>query len=268
MRTKLASNSPWIATSLVLIALAYGIVALVEDVISQPHVRAEISTITRSTSTRADVVVGPITADTQVGQTFRATEPNLSEVAIMLATYGRKNHVPLVFSLWQDPPGKTPLRTVVAQPESVADNAYHAFQFPPIVDSAGEAFLLTLQSPQGTPDDAFTAWMGNCDCYPEGEAILNGAELHQRDLALRVGYHEEVTSVLRGLVNRLSQYKPWFFKGGFLAFIGLASLSLTLLAVGSFTSSLLNHREGIAQWAWMPPAALVIATVTLWFVLQ
>jgi hypothetical protein len=110
--------------------------------------------------------------------------------------------------------------------------------------------------------------MGKCDCYSEGEAFLNGAELPRRDLVFRVGYRDEVSSVMRGLVDRLSQYKPWFFKGGFLAAAGLASLSLTMLAVGYFASSLPNPRGGAAQWAWAPVWVLVMIAVTLWFVSQ
>ena len=89
----------------------------------------------------------------------------------------------------------------------------------------------------------------------------------QRDLAFRVGYHNEVTSVLDELINRMSQYKPWFLKGVPLATLGLFSLGLTLLAVGSFASSLLNGGERQIKWPWIPAASLIIIAVTLWFVL-
>ena len=202
-----------------------------------------------------------------MGQTFRSTEPNLDRVEVLLATFQRRNHVPLLFSLAENPSVEAPLRTVVAQADAIGDNQYYTFVFPPIPDSAGKTFLLTLESPEGAPGDAFTAWLGDCDCYPDGMAFLNGEGQPQRDLTFRVGYHNEVTSVLSELINRMSQYKPGFFKGVPLATLGLLSLALALLAVGSFTSSLLRRGERQVEWPWIPAASLVIVAVTLWFVL-
>ncbi len=259
---------PWMVASLAIIFLGVSVVGLVDDVLSDPEVSAKISRVTRSANGQANVPVGAITADVRVSQTFRATEANLSEVAIMLATYGRRNHVSLVFSLSSDPPDGEPLRTVTVPPGAIADNAYHSFPFAPLTDSAGKSFTLTLESPQATPEDSFTAWLGECDCYPEGRAFLNGDELPQRDLAFRLGYHQDVTSVLHELSNRLSQYKPWFFKGGFLAVPGLTSLGLTLFAVGYFAAGVLDDNRRLWRWAWTPVWALVMAAVILWFVSQ
>lgn len=255
----------WIIASLVLVFLAVTVVTLVDDVLSQREFRDGVSLITRTLNGQANVPAGEITAGTQVGQTFRATEPNLDSVEIMLATYQRTNTSPLLFSLYEYPAG-APLRTVVAEPESISDNKYYTFEFAPIPDSAGKAFLLTLESPEAVLGDAFTAWLSECDCYQGGTALLNGEEQPRRDLAFRVGYHNQVTSVLSELINRMSQYKPWFFKGVPLATLGLLSLALALLAVGSFTSSLLRRGERQVEWPWIPAASLIIVAVTLWFI--
>lgn len=267
-KADLERHLPWIIASLVVILLGLAVVALVDDVLSDPEVSVKIARVTRSANDQANVPVGAITADVRVSQTFHATEADLSEVAIMLATYGRRNHVSLVFSLWSDPPGGEPIRTITVSPDMIADNAYQFFQFAPVPDSAGKNFILTLESPSATPENSFTAWLGECDCYPEGRVYLNGDELPERDLAFRLGYHEDVKSVLHEVMNRLSQYKPWFFKGGFLVGFGLVSLSLTSFMVGYFASSLPSPKGGAAQWAWAPVWALVMVAVTLWFVLQ
>ena len=268
MKANVERHFPWMLASVAIIFLGVSVVGLVDDVLSDPEVSAKISRVTRSANDQANVPVGAITAETRVSQTFSATEGNLSEVAIMLATYGRRNHVSLVFSLSSDPPDGEPLRTVTVPPDAVADNAYHSFQFAPVPDSAGKSFTLTLESPQATPEDSFTAWLGECDCYPEGRVFMNGDELPQRDLAFRLGYHQDVTSILHEVTNRMSQYKPWFFKGGFLAVPGLASLGLILFAVAYFVSSALDEKGGLVRWAWMPAWALVMIAVTVWFASQ
>ena len=257
----------WIVASLILVFLAVTVVTLVDDVLSQRQTEDEISTITDRLNERANLPAGEITVGVTLGQTFRATEPNLDRVEIMLATYQRMNTAPLLFSLYEYRAGQAPLRTVVAEPESISDNKYYTFELAPIPDSAGKAFLLTLESPEAVLGDAFTAWLGRCDCYPEGTALLNGEEQLGRDLAFRVGYHNEVTSVLSELINRMSQYKPWFFKGVPLATLGLLSLALALLTVGSCTSSLLRRGERQVEWPWIPAASLIIVAVSLWFVL-
>ncbi len=267
MSLKLTRHLSWITASLALVFVAVALITLVDDVLSQPEVKAEISMITRSLNDQANIPAGEITAGTRVGQTFRATEPNLDRVVILLATYERTNTVLLLFSLYENPSVEAPLRTVVAEPDTISNNEYYTFKFPPIPDSAGKTFLLSLESPEGAPGDAFTAWLGECDCYPGGTALLNGEEQPERDLAFRVRYNNEVTSVLDELINRMSQYKPWFFKGMSLATLGLLSLGVTLLAVGSFASSLISDRERQIGWPWISAASLIIVTVTVWFVL-
>ena len=167
-----------IGAGLVLVCLAVLLGILVDT---------EFSRVTRSLGGRT-IPAGEITAGTRLGQTFLATESDLSRVEVLLATYRRINHAPLLFSLEEYPADKAPLRTVIAEPESIGDNEFYAFEFPPIPDSAGRAFLLTLESPEGAPGDAFTAWLVACDCYLDGSPFLNGAEQPELELAFRVGY--------------------------------------------------------------------------------
>ncbi len=268
MSAMLARHSPWIIAGLAMALLAAALVVMVDDILSQPRFDRGVSTLTYRLNDRADTPAGEIVAGTSVGQTFLATEANLSSVDVLLATYRRQNHAPVVFSLFEYPRRGAPLRTVVAQPDSIVDNQLHSFQFAPIADSAGKTYLLTLESPRGVPGDAFTAWFGKCDCYPQGTALLNGSELPQRDLAFRLEYHYQATGVLVELVNRMSQYKPWFFKGGFLVAIGLLTLASTLLAVGYFAVCWLSPAERQVRWPWIAPASLIIIAVTVWFVVR
>lgn len=262
-------HASWIVTGLILAFLAVASVIIVEDVINRPDVSKGISTGIRAMNSHYTTAAPEIVPGASVGQTLRATEPNLSRIEVRLGTYERRNTAPLLLSIQEYPSTSPPLRTIEAQPETILNNLYHVFAFPPIADSSGKMFLLTLESPQGTPGNAFTAWVGECDCYPEGTLFLQGERQPQLDLTFRVGYENPPKAgVLRELVNRMSQYKPWFFKGAALSALGLLSLAFIILAVGSFTSSLLNDKDARVSWAWVPVASTIIVAVSLWFVLR
>ena len=66
----------------------------------------------------------------------------------------------------------------------------------------------------------------------------------------------------------MSQYKPWFFKGSALSALGLLALAFIMLAVGSFTSSLLTDKDTRESWGWIPVASIVIVAASLWLILR
>jgi hypothetical protein len=123
-----------------------------------------ISMIDEMISRRTDVPSPEITGDLRVSQTFVASDDDLTEVQVFLATYMRVNTVPLVLTL-TDGSGKT-VRTISTEAAAIYDNAFHPFIFDPIPDSRGKAYTATISSPTATPGNAFSAWLGNCDVIP------------------------------------------------------------------------------------------------------
>ena len=263
-------HASWIATAFLLALLAVGLGVIFKDSLSQPSIKSDIATDVRTVSSQADTSLGEIVAGVSVSQTFQATEPNMARIEVLLSTYQRQNTTPLLLSLREHPPADAPLlRRVEARPDTIRDNSYHAFEFAPIPDSSGRTFLLTLEAPGALTGNAFTALIGQCDCYSEGDLILQGETQSQLDLAFRLGYkNRRVSSVSGELLDRMSQYKPWFFKGAALSALGLLSLAFIVLAVGSFTSSLLNDKDTRVSWAWIPVASTVIVAFSLWFILS
>lgn len=259
-------HASWIASAFLVALLAVGLGVIFNDSLSQSSIKSDIATDVRTVNGRADTSLGEIVAGVLVSQTFQATEPNLARIDVFLSTYQRRNSTPLLLSLREYPSADlSPLRSVEAQPDAIRDNSYHAFQFDPIPDSLGKTFLLTLSSPGAATGNALTAWVGKCDCYREGTLSLQGEPQPQLDLTFGVGYqNRQVTSILGELIDRTSQYKPWFFKGAALPALGLLSLTLILLTVGSFSSSMFSSWGPRSSWAWIPAAFLIIiVTLTL-----
>ena len=258
-------HAPWIASALIMAVLAVAVSVIFRDSLSRTAVKSDMATDVRTVNDRADTSIGEIVAGVSVSQSFEATEPNLARIEVLLATYQRSNTAPLLLSLREYPSnGALPLRTVEAEPDTIRDNSYHAFRFAPIADSSGKAYLLTLESPGAESGNAFTALIGNCDCYPDGALFLQGEQQPQLDLAFQTGYqNRQVPSVAGELVDRMSQYKPWFFKGAALPVFGLLALSLILLTVGSFFSSLFSGRQPRPSWVWLPIACLSMVTLIL-----
>ena len=120
--------------------------------------------------------VGEVHGPNTHGQTFIARYPNLNRIDVKLATFGRENHLPLVFHLRRGSldEANSDIVTLKVQPSQVADDSFYSFTFPVIPDSQGQMFYFYIQSPRSMPGDAFTIWATSDDAYPEGTRTLNG----------------------------------------------------------------------------------------------
>jgi Na+-transporting methylmalonyl-CoA/oxaloacetate decarboxylase gamma subunit len=223
-----------------------------------------VATIDETISHRTDEPTPEITSSLRVSQTFIATDNDLTEVQVFLATYARENTATLVMTL-RDESGSIVARGEAGQ-QTIANNAYHPFIFDRIADSLGETYEVTLTSPNGKTGNAFTAWTGNCDCYPAGELSITGTPQPDKDLAMRVNYHHDGVVTWRELLDRMSQYKPLIFKGAGLVLLALLSMAFALAALGAFTLSVVpraeDQRDQYAKPLWIG-AALVVAIIVL-----
>ena len=208
-----------------------------------------ISIVDEVISRQTDVPTPEITSGVTVGQTFVAADDDLTEVQIFLGTYMRANTVPVVLTLSDQ--GGSQVRTVEADPAMIHDNAYHPFVFDPVPDSRGKTYGVTLSSPTGRSGNAFAAWLGNCDCYPNGVLSIDGTPRPEQELAMRVDYQHSGVVVWKELVNRMSQYKPGTVKGAGIVLLGLVSTALALAALGGVTLSVFppsGRQEGRPIW--------------------
>jgi hypothetical protein len=133
-----------------------------------------------------DGIVGEILPGTSHGQTFTASTNGLSGVATLLATMARTNKGRMRFRLEQ----LDPSRLIVEEPfemESVADNQWREFRFPPLADSQGKRYRLTIEALDAAAGNAITIWYASGNAYRGGERLINNAPV-QGDLTLRLFY--------------------------------------------------------------------------------
>lgn len=129
------------------------------------------------------------------GQSFVARYSGLSGVELWIGTYGRgadPSRAELVLHL-RATPGKGPDLAIarLLPTESIAENSWHLFSFPPIDDSQDKAFYVDVESPDATPGNGFTIFwwrqVAGGDPYQHGTAYLDGKPQHA-DLAFGLHY--------------------------------------------------------------------------------
>lgn len=157
----------------------------------------------------ASTSVGELLPSVTLGQSFVAEYPGLFSIEVNLATYARDNTGPIVFHLKTSPDATEDLVTLTFDASDVENNAYRAFEFPPIRDSAGRQLAFCLEAPEAEPGNAITVWGHTKDVYHDGDAALDGLEGHGvRDLSFRLGYDLSFGQKVDIFVNRLVENKP------------------------------------------------------------
>ncbi len=253
----------WSAAAAIAVAAGTSIVMLIWVVrLLNSPAYGGISTIDEMINRRTDVPTPEITGDMRVSQTFVASDDDLTEVQVFLATFMRANTVPLVFTL-TDGSGQV-VRTVSAEAVTINDNTFHPFIFEPIPDSRGKTYTAAISSPAATEGNAFAAWLGNCDCYPPGVLSIDGRARQDQELVMRVDYQHSGVVVWKELINRMSQYKPEIVKGAGIVLLGLVSTALALAALGAVTLSVIPPGEASRVRAlWLGVSVVVAIAVVL-----
>lgn len=116
---------------------------------------------------------GEVTSSKVVGQTFKATENNLSKVAVMFATYsGRDNTRDIYFTLREFEKPTKIIRQAKINAGQLGDNQLHRFSFRPIENSAGKTYIFLIKSPQSVKGNAVTVDIDKRDPYHFGSAYI------------------------------------------------------------------------------------------------
>jgi glycosyltransferase involved in cell wall biosynthesis len=105
-----------------------------------------------------DGIVGEITSNRPVAQSFRCSAELLCRVDILLATYNRANKSRLRVSLHRVTASGPELASLTVPAASIRDNGWLQFEFEPIDASAGRNFVVVISSPDASPGDAITAY--------------------------------------------------------------------------------------------------------------
>jgi len=161
-----------------------------------------------------DRAVGEIYGEKRVGQSFLSRQKNLCRIDLIMATHKRENNGQLILHLRDDPASSTDLATAAVDMGDIMESAWHAFTFPPILNSQDRQFYFYLEAPDAPLGAAVSVWMSTSDVYADGAAYDDHQPI-QGDLAFRTFYLsglgeevEEMSAETPALMNR-AQNLQW-----------------------------------------------------------
>lgn len=121
----------------------------------------------------------------------------------------------ITISLRPKPDSSTVIATATVQIDSVEDLSitlrrpyvYRSFTFPPIPDSVGRTFYLSVEAPGSSALAPLLARYHSDDVYARGARYLDDVST-TGDLAFRLHYHQGPLSEVRLLLRRLTHSRP------------------------------------------------------------
>lgn len=129
--------------------------------------------------TLAELVEG-----SSVEQTFVCTSNDLTRIDLKFETHGRVNDRHVSFRLHDETAGRIAAEGEYFEPHMVSEQ-WVPFQFPPIADSDGHLYRLTLTSRDGRPSIAVSPLLSD-DEVTDGERLTENGTPVQASLCIRV----------------------------------------------------------------------------------
>jgi len=127
--------------------------------------------------------IGGIYGDIEVGQSFVATENNLTRIDVLFVTYNRENNKEILFRLKDQSSGEE-ITEIIINASEIPTNDYYNFYFDPIPDSKMKTYYFSLSSPESYPENAISIYSSRNNAYIGGSAFING-EKYPGDIAFR-----------------------------------------------------------------------------------
>lgn len=168
---------------------------------------------------------GEIYGDIVIGQSFVATENNLSRVDIQFATSTRKNTEEIIFGL-REAASTREIVNITLSAENIIDGAYHNFVFDPIPESKEKSYIFYIHSPRSTPGSNIAICYTAEDVYSNGTAQINDKPI-EGDLRFRVYYTYTLLDIISSTFKKFMRDNP--FALAYTLFIGVISLLVMIL---------------------------------------
>jgi hypothetical protein len=169
--------------------------------------------------------------DQAVSQVFRSDRNGLTGLAILFKDNSLGWQDKIILELFDADCEKNLAREEINYFSALIENT-EEFKFPPIPGSRDNLYCLkvTFKTASGRTKNFPDIWTN--DTQTQGFGYINSGEKEktsQRMLALRPLYSQaDIGENLQELNQRMSQYKPWFFKDGYLTILVLLFLIATL----------------------------------------
>lgn len=113
-----------------------------------------------------------LTKEQTIGQSFKASEDNLSGIKLFTRNPNLANHEPIIFHLKDSPSASNDILSVVFSGANVGWDYSLRIQFAPIADSKGKTFYFFLESPTTEAGQAIEFGYNKDDNYKFGEAYV------------------------------------------------------------------------------------------------
>ena len=186
-----------------------------------------------------------IFGDRVVSQSFVAPRNGLNRIDLFLLTYGRKNSGEVTLRLLalpdqvNNPLEGTELYRTTFNAATVSDQTWRTFLFPPLANSAGQTYAISLQSPNSTDGNAITVGGIERNPYRAGTAYL-GATPIPADMAFRSCYQMTAIKKLQVLAEQITRNRPTVW--GNISFYGFILLSYGIVLLAFFWK--------LVKWVW------------------
>ena len=148
-----------------------------------------------------------------ISQSFVAPRNNLNRVDIVFQTYQRQNSHEVTLRLLeaqldsQNPLAGVELFKTTFHAATVSDQSWRTFTFPPIANSAGKTYLITLQSPDSVEGDAITVGGIEQNIYQPGLAFLGPVPV-RADITFRACFQMTASEKLQVLAEQITRNRP------------------------------------------------------------
>ena len=174
-------------------------------------------------------MVGSISVDQQIGQTFVARRTRLNGITIWFsADAGPQTNETLTFELYRAGEDTPPVFSTAVSTSGITENSSRYIAIPVQSDPAGQAYYLKLTT---TSPTAVQVQGRNEDTYPNGQAYINEQPVNA-DLAFRLTYDFDTQAAFEDLLYWLEHGWLFLLIGLVLFLPGWLLLDLTGLAEG------------------------------------
>jgi hypothetical protein len=184
-----------------------------------------------------------VQGSTTVGQSFVAPFDGLYRIDVYVGPGTQPNNADMLFHLRAAPGATEDLRFGALSASPVKGEGWMDFQFPPIPDSGGRRYLLLIESPSSTADDALSVSLRSGPAgLRDGTYYLNGVA-SDGDLALQYYCQPGPVAWLAGLFGMMAQGKP-SIAGEPALYGALFAVYAILLAVAAYILVHTSPQEG------------------------
>ena len=178
-------------------------------------------------------------------QTFVANRNNLNRIQFLMRTPGIKAGDTVNVKL-ADETCSTSLRQGTLQFSFLNSDNLYVFDFPAVKDSLGKKYCAILSYQSKISKDKYLRFFTTANT--NGAMTLTFADTKEekknQSLSMRLVYkNDSIWGDLNELNQRMSQYKPWFLKHFYIAFIGLFFVLSSLVLIIALIELKMEKKE-------------------------